>query len=369
MRRFLSVSSLILIVNLMAVPSSVAQNLEVGAFSQAGVDVESENESLPIPGSASFTTSADFGLTFASATLNANATASSLTASGTANSATVAPFVDWAEATSSLSFDFGLAATTQVIYSYSLVSPAVGVVPDPSYSIRQTSVDFTGLDDNFTYFGETLFDGGILQTASDSGNFSLAPGNYSFTANAHTRSAQLGPNPVPGAFVPDELSWEASLQFIDGQTQGSPFLPTLTGANGGWVFEDLPSGWYDPVMANGFEFEMLSGSYFTVAEMPVGLGDANGYTLTFMDGINSVSTELNPGDVYNFPAGVTSFKVLDIDPPFDPDNPLAFPIYLDFSTELATFSMTPIPVPEPSGFVLLAIGAALAITRWRRARS
>jgi PEP-CTERM motif len=52
--------------------------------------------------------------------------------------------------------------------------------------------------------------------------------------------------------------------------------------------------------------------------------------------------------------GVSEFSVRGIDPLVDSEDPLAFPIYLEFDTETATFTMT--PVPEPALLGLLAIG-------------
>ena len=45
-------------------------------------------------------------------------------------------------------------------------------------------------------------------------------------------------------------------------------------------------------------------------------------------------------------AGVSSFVVSGITPLTDPDNPMAFPIQLDFDTATADFTMTPLKKPD-----------------------
>lgn len=59
--------------------------------------------------------------------------------------------------------------------------------------------------------------------------------------------------------------------------------------------------------------------------------------------------------------------MLGIDPNVDPEDPLAFPIYLDFSTPLADFTMTPLLVPETQSLLLLAV-ALLSLPAWQRRR-
>src|SRR5690606_25763022 len=137
----------------------------------------------------------------------------------------------------------------------------------------------------------------------------------------YTVDLQVGMSSDGSAVDPvDPVTWEVDVQFITGTTQFDPFLPNGQTIPGVWVFDNMPAGfWYDPILADGFEFEMLGGSLFTEAGMPVGLGDPNGYIVNYFDGLTEVFVPVAEGENYIFPgAGVSSFKVLDIGPPFDP---------------------------------------------------
>jgi len=148
----------------------------------------------------------------------------------------------------------------------------------------------------------------------------------------------------------------------DGSTQDNPVLPDLT-LPGQFAFENVPSGlWYDPILANGYDFQTTDGSLFTsILDLPTGFSDR--FTVT-TDG--NVLGEFGPGESVDFGSGVSSFSISGINPGTDPNDNLAFPIQLAFDTSIASFTMTPVVVPEPtSSLACLAMGT-VALARRRR---
>ena len=156
-----------------------------------------------------------------------------------------------------------------------------------------------------------------------------------------------------------------------GIIQAEPVLPVII-ISGVFVFENVPSGvWYDPPMADGFEYVMqprdipigvasrvfpgLSGSrqaddarFAAISGFPRGIDDDDRFTVS-VDGI--VLGEFGPNDTLTFSdyasvlgdsledGGVASFLVTGLDPAVDSSDPTAFPLRLDFTTPTASFEM------------------------------
>ncbi|MBE9069689.1 hypothetical protein IQ260_23875 [Leptolyngbya cf. ectocarpi LEGE 11479] len=156
-----------------------------------------------------------------------------------------------------------------------------------------------------------------------------------------------------------------------GMNQDDPVLPVII-ITGVFVFENVPSGvWYDPPMADGFEYVMqprdipigvasrvfpgLSGrraaddaKFAAISGFPRGIDDDDRFTVS-VDGV--VLGEFGPNDTLTFgdygdvlgdkleDGGVSSFLVTGLDPAVDSDDPTAFPLKLDFTTPTASFEM------------------------------
>ena len=153
---------------------------------------------------------------------------------------------------------------------------------------------------------------------------------------------------------------------LDGSSQSLPILPSTCGEptnNTGppWVFTGVPPRrWLDPPDAYGFRYEMTSASLFTkVVDFPTGF--PNPFTVS-VEGI-VLGTNYSPGDSVVFSdfagslgsflvngVGVHNFEITEISPQVDSNDPLAFPVRLDFDTPTADLTMTPLLEP-----VVLAI--------------
>ena len=143
-----------------------------------------------------------------------------------------------------------------------------------------------------------------------------------------------------------------------GGTQQNPILPTSN--SGDWqVFHNVPScRWYDPHTTHGFEFQALENTLFTeILDFPVGLD--NRFTVSVGD---TILGEFSPGDsvdfVSLFGAGVSDFKITDIDTLIGDTEATAFPIQLAFNQSVGSFQMraieaTPEPrhIPEPTAIL------------------
>jgi hypothetical protein len=151
-----------------------------------------------------------------------------------------------------------------------------------------------------------------------------------------------------------------------GGSQAHPTIPNSTSANG-WVkhFVNVPTNnWYDPDVANEFDFQMTNSSLFTgIADFPTGFnspfqvfGPANQFLGTY-----------GPGQSVNFVTllggGVSNFKILGINPSVDPNDPGSFAVQLNFNTSTASFDMTAVPEPSFAGLA----GFGLMALRRRRA--
>ncbi|MCW6037645.1 hypothetical protein K4A83_15385 [Spirulina subsalsa FACHB-351] len=159
---------------------------------------------------------------------------------------------------------------------------------------------------------------------------------------------------------------------INSRTQATPALPSNI-SRGAFTFNNVPSGrWYDPPMANRFDYtmipsaqpvgltsrvfpgvtgtEMSDNSLFTaIAGLPENIDQDDRFTVSVGE---IVLGEFGPDDRVDFAdyadilgdllingRGVKAFAISDINPSVDASNPLAFPVKLEFSTPTASFEM------------------------------
>lgn len=156
-----------------------------------------------------------------------------------------------------------------------------------------------------------------------------------------------------------------------GAVQVFPVLPVFITV-GVFTFNNVPSGvWFDPPMADGFEYEMTPrnvrvGALSRVFPGMSGVGEADDAVFTSISGFptgvdaddtfivaveGTVLGEFSPGDILQFSdygemlgdllveGGVRKFTISGIDPAVDSADPLAFPLKLDFNTSTASFEM------------------------------
>jgi len=162
------------------------------------------------------------------------------------------------------------------------------------------------------------------------------------------------------------FGWAVRDGDVLGQSALFPVLPT-SGQNGEWTFDNVrgaPGGiWIDPPLAEGFIYTISGGSLFTgVRDFPTGF---NSQFEILVDG-ESLGL-FSPGEEIDFGDGVSTFTLLGIDAPVDASDPTAFPLKVDFNTEFATISMSPVLIPVPAAIWLFA--SAIGLLGWLKRRA
>ena len=164
-------------------------------------------------------------------------------------------------------------------------------------------------------------------------------------------------------------------QTVPGSSQDFPILPDVL-EPGTFTFEEVPSGnWFDPPLAEGFNYTMTGNSLFTEVGLPVGIDADNLYNILVG---NTSLGQFAGGDTINFAnlfgSNVSQFSITGINPAVDAANPNAFPTFLSFDTPTASFTMSAITgdvppqgVPEPTSTLgLLTFGLLGANSVWKR---
>ena len=177
--------------------------------------------------------------------------------------------------------------------------------------------------------------------------YALLPGgNHTYTLEFGSAGFAFNGPPISGSLLVDNFATNQA-------------LPPSERASGKYIFESSSGtgNWFDPTAASGFIYATDGNSKFTQIIVPQGLGDLDGkYTIT--DAINGTKI-IDAGTVYTFATAVDTFTLSGIDPTVDGDNPVSFPTYLKFDQDTVNFTMT--PVPEPPGFILMLLAAAVGM--------
>ena len=166
--------------------------------------------------------------------------------------------------------------------------------------------------------------------------FALPVGQYRMRVFAAC-SVSGGNNSASCTFA-DTISF-SNMQIKGGALQTTPLVPGTPG----YFQRAEPRRWFDPPAVSEFSFQMTTNSLFTgIPNFPTGFSNsfevvAEGSSLgnfTTNDSVNFVEL---------LGHGVPSFHVRNITPLVDGSSPTAFPIMLDFDTEVADFVMIPNP--------------------------
>ncbi|MBY0399267.1 hypothetical protein K2X89_03160 [Myxococcota bacterium] len=241
---------------------------------------------------------------------------------------------------------------------------------------RSISVSIVDLTRNTTRILVTLINNGVVGPVS----YQAQPGEYRLDFSC---SSTLGSSWAGGSSFSE--TFDISLQLSNaleapGSHQALPIVPPGPPANNGkFVFISPPSQvsrpgrWFDPPMVTGYDFVSEDGSRFTrIDNFPFGI-DGDGTFFVTSGGV--AIGAFHPGDQVDFAhevgASVSSFEIRGIDPLLDATDQTAFPIQLSFDRDAASFSMTPIAVPEPrfGAMVLCCISLLAALRSTGHSRS
>ncbi len=186
---------------------------------------------------------------------------------------------------------------------------------------------------------------------------------YTYSTGATVEEPLL---PIPPGFEGPE--------FDDTDCVGSFCLTGEIGETGPGVDSPL---WFDPEIAIGYDYEILSGPNAATITLPAGFGDDSYEVLVFDDalgdyvtlGIVAAQVELDllaaTGNL-----GASKIRVLGIEESvgLDPNDPIAFPTGFTFVAGNSAISLTmdPISVPEPSTLGLLVLMGYLGCVSSRR---
>ncbi len=266
---------------------------------------------------------------------------------------------------------------------------------NPNTSLWASSQDGSLYDSNNSPEGDG-FASGLWGTVPDNGTIDLSvqaanggargedEGNYElFVAMLDSEDLQSNVNPWDiisggsggGGIVTGSSGGGGIDISTPGRSQQNPLFPDSIDNEGWQTFNNVPGcRWYDPPIANTFEFVATDNTLFTeILDFP--RGEDNLFTVVVDD---MILGEYSPGDRVDFVSllgrGISNFKITDIDYLVGSTEETYFPIQLAFDKNVGSFKMRMVEeepkkkVPESNSiWGLIALGAfgLWKIRAWR----
>lgn len=239
---------------------------------------------------------------------------------------------------------------------------------NPNTSLSASSQDNWLYDSNNSPEGDG-FASGLWGTVPDNGTINLSvqaanggargedEGNYElFVAMLDSEDVQQNVNPWDiisggsggGGIVTGGSGGGGIDISTPGRSQQNPLLPDSIDSQGWQSFNNVPGcRWYDPPIANTFEFVATDNTLFTeILDFP--RGEDNLFTVVVED---MVLGEYSPGDRVDFVSllgrGISNFKITDIDYLVGSTEETYFPIQLAFDKNVGSFKMRMVEEEEP----------------------
>lgn len=200
--------------------------------------------------------------------------------------------------------------------------------------------------------------------AGDGENFFTLPGSRTAAVLDLADTSNVS-NETPGLWLFNIRNGEIS----DGSTPETALVPTIVTDSGGYQFdfmvEENQRVFIDPLVAVGYDYEVLSGPNILSALFPILPNQADPYLLYLLDG--TFLDSVFGGQVFNFGGGgVNGFRLrgIDLGNGLDPGNSQAFVTGLTFAVGAGTTQIsmlqTPVSVetgvPEPATWMMLILG-------------
>ena len=130
-----------------------------------------------------------------------------------------------------------------------------------------------------------------------------------------------------------------------------------------------PGLWFDPPFAESYTYVLSGGALFSEFATPP---EAYGFgSLLFEDLLRGTSFVAAPSQVYDI-AGLSTrtFRISGIAPGLmdfeDPDFPVAFPVFLNWTGTATNLEITANEIPEPATYGLMMVG--VGVLAWSRRR-
>ena len=209
--------------------------------------------------------------------------------------------------------------------------------------VGQGSVSFGTLTNLVT--GQIISNG--WGQANGNYGFALTPGRYRFQIDLTLLVPSIQPQDFTFGYA--NAVHFTNLIVVPGASQNNPILgaPTVPPVAPGRSFTAVPRGrFYDPPLAQGYTFTATGTALFKeIMAFPSGI-PAEYYVTTEGSTYGPFEAQQSMSFVTLHGHAVGNFVVKGIKPFVDATSPVAFPIMLDFTEELADFTMIPIAAPD-----------------------